>query len=678
MKIIESQSGEAYQLEPGTQLEIERTNLFFNDYGEQSLPVTLPDTQRNRRLARYPSDIANSHRPATDIECSIINDDFFTVARQAILSASEGEGIETSFYLNEGTLLSKIQDVSLLDVFGEECVEGVNSLSDAIAFCHSLEKGTDERMAIFSCCVDDGEYTVKYGGIFQEIYKLKDVNKLEENGRFQHENASTIQRGEDIVNLPAGVYITPFLKVNYVLKRLFKHFGYTLQPNFFSQTVPFSRMVLLNNTCDTLLTGKIKYADLLPDVTCDQLLEVMRKKFLCEFIPNELEKTIGVILFKDIVNSPSQIDLSPYVVGKLELSYPEERKRITLAGQPIRTSIDVPRMNSLTEVNVKAPASSIGMCGAFEQKQCVYYASHHVESMSNAWYEAAGYVASIVVSSSSMPYDAGGKEETDAVEIEEVLPEYRNLQTGELASYLNYTSLCVGEPRWLNSIVVEAGQNIEDAQKESQGVSDYSTLPVMLAFAPESGTDVSLGQALEQNSYALSYNGSHGIYEKFYRAFDNIHRNSLCLVEADLNLPPGQAGQTNIHGVVTLKGQRLIWNKLSYALSSRHELAHGELYTIRDYEPISQAPSFEQLYPSTVYFWKAYCSTTVISREEYEASNDKDLKQVVVPIDRLPTEALFLSQEKCFKRSWCCKDDSWDQKAKYTRLEFWVTVNKYS
>lgn len=29
MKIIESQSGEAYQLEPGTQLEIERTNLFF-------------------------------------------------------------------------------------------------------------------------------------------------------------------------------------------------------------------------------------------------------------------------------------------------------------------------------------------------------------------------------------------------------------------------------------------------------------------------------------------------------------------------------------------------------------------------------------------------------------------------------------------------------------------------
>lgn len=678
MKIIESQSGEAYQLEPGTQLEIERTNLFFNDYGEQSLPVTLPDTQRNRRLARYPSDIANSHRPATDIECSIINDDFFTVARQAILSASEGEGIETSFYLNEGTLLSKIQDVSLLDVFGEECVEGINSLSDAIAFCHSLEKGTDERMAIFGCCVDDGEYTVKYGEMLKYIYKLKGVNKLDSDGRFEHENASTIQRGEDIVNLPAGVYITPFLKVNYVLKRLFKHFGYTMQPNFFSQTDPFSRMVLLNNTCDTLLAGKIKYADLLPDVSCDQLLEVMRKKFLCEFIPNELEKTIGVILFKDIVNSPSQIDLSPYVVGKLELSYPEERKRITLTGQPIRTSIDVPRMNSLTEVNVKAPASSIGMCGAFEQKQCIYYASHHVESMSNAWYEAAGYVASIVVSSSSMPYDAGGKEETDAVEIEEVLPEYRNLQTGELASYLDETTLCIGEPRWLNSIVVEAGQNIEDAQKENQGVSDNSSLPVMLAFAPESGTDVSLGQALEQNSYTLSYNGSHGIYEKFYRAFDNIHRNSLCLVEADFNLPPGQAGQTNIHGVVTLKGQRLIWNKLSYVLSSRHELAHGELYTIRDYEPISQAPSFEQLYPSETYFWKANCSTTVISREEYEASNDKDLKQVVVPIDRLPTEALFLSQEKCFKRSWCCKDDSWDQKAKYTRLEFWVTVNKYT
>ena len=49
MKIMNTKAGEAYQLSPGTQLEIERPNLFFNEWGEQSLPVDLPDTDRNRR-----------------------------------------------------------------------------------------------------------------------------------------------------------------------------------------------------------------------------------------------------------------------------------------------------------------------------------------------------------------------------------------------------------------------------------------------------------------------------------------------------------------------------------------------------------------------------------------------------------------------------------------------------
>lgn len=42
MRIIHS-SGKELKLEPGTVLEMERTNPFFNDYGEQSLPVKLPN-----------------------------------------------------------------------------------------------------------------------------------------------------------------------------------------------------------------------------------------------------------------------------------------------------------------------------------------------------------------------------------------------------------------------------------------------------------------------------------------------------------------------------------------------------------------------------------------------------------------------------------------------------------
>lgn len=76
MKITNTQSGESYHLDPDTELEIERTNLFFNDYGEQSLPVTLPDTDRNRKLCGYAHLPANRQKQDRDIEVSISEGSF--------------------------------------------------------------------------------------------------------------------------------------------------------------------------------------------------------------------------------------------------------------------------------------------------------------------------------------------------------------------------------------------------------------------------------------------------------------------------------------------------------------------------------------------------------------------------------------------------------------------------
>ena len=56
MNIIH-ESGKAYDL-ADIQLTLSRMNPFFNDYGEQSLPVTLPPTDRNRELLIYPDNMA--------------------------------------------------------------------------------------------------------------------------------------------------------------------------------------------------------------------------------------------------------------------------------------------------------------------------------------------------------------------------------------------------------------------------------------------------------------------------------------------------------------------------------------------------------------------------------------------------------------------------------------------
>lgn len=138
MKIVETKSGKAYHLSPDTQLEVERTNLFFNEYGEQSLPVTLPDTDRNRKLCGYAHLPANRQKQGRDIEVSISEGSFFTIAKQVILGAKERDGIDTTFYLNEGAFLSRISNTNLKDVFKDEYILGIESVEQALDWMEGL------------------------------------------------------------------------------------------------------------------------------------------------------------------------------------------------------------------------------------------------------------------------------------------------------------------------------------------------------------------------------------------------------------------------------------------------------------------------------------------------------------------------------------------------------------
>ena len=135
MKIVNTKAGQAYHLTPGTQLEIERPNLFFNEWGEQSLPTDLPDTDLNRQLTNYPDCMANKNKPSANIDCSIQDGDYFMPCRQAILSAKRYEKISTSFYMNEGSFLARISDVALTDIFGDEVIPGITTVQQGIDFC---------------------------------------------------------------------------------------------------------------------------------------------------------------------------------------------------------------------------------------------------------------------------------------------------------------------------------------------------------------------------------------------------------------------------------------------------------------------------------------------------------------------------------------------------------------
>lgn len=85
------ESGKVYDL-GDIQLTLSRMNPFFNDYGEQSLPVTLPPTDRNRELLIYPDNMAGISKASQRINAMIQHGVFSIPCRQAILSANRKPG----------------------------------------------------------------------------------------------------------------------------------------------------------------------------------------------------------------------------------------------------------------------------------------------------------------------------------------------------------------------------------------------------------------------------------------------------------------------------------------------------------------------------------------------------------------------------------------------------------
>ena len=154
MKITNLSAGEDYNLSPNTKIEVERTNPFFNDYGERTVPLSLPTSARNRRILGFPEAFGGMHK-IKPMDVAIQDGEFYTQCRQIVLNAQHEGKISTSFFLNDGSFYSKIKNVKLKDIFKDEFVPGVNSVKEGIEFCRGLRNNEHEQFSIFPILVEN-------------------------------------------------------------------------------------------------------------------------------------------------------------------------------------------------------------------------------------------------------------------------------------------------------------------------------------------------------------------------------------------------------------------------------------------------------------------------------------------------------------------------------------------
>lgn len=667
MKIINIPSGQAYQLTPDTQIEIERPNLFFNEWGEQSLPTDIPDTDLNRKLTGYPDLLANRKKPSADINCVIQDGDYFMPCRQAILGAKRKEKIQTSFYMNEGSFLARISKVAVPSIFGNETVPGVSSVEEGLKWCWSLRNGNNENYAIFPIIVDlDGEkrgvnIVAIMDGSGKPAVLRHETNSPSFTPGFFHSFSRKETVDGQIINLSPGYYITPFMRANYLLKRLFQYFGYTLLDNFFTETEPFKSMVFINNTIDSLVNGTIRLAHLVPNCYCSTLLEVFRKKFCCEFIPDEVARTVRIEFFKDIIKEQSDTDLSSYLVGYPEIAY-QTGRQLKLSSKDSLT--DSSNFDSTTDMARKYPTA--------------YY------DASTGKYKRIGYTHTTVVeviSDGNLPYYAEEKEMDD---YEITVPDcqycysscvyYTNPGSG--VSELTMSAPYIGNGSTLNSTLVTSGEITDSSENSDEELlsSSHDQAPI-LSFV----SSVSTGSNIENGyEYSLLYNGPFGIYEKFYRDFDNLLRNALHKVTASLLLTDQMKQSLQVHKKVSVNDNDYLIDIMKYAVGGKNAPIETTLLTTKLLEPISVSISEnERLMPNSSYSWVHHINSTTLTEKEWTDAGYTISTIVSVPAlyPPFPTQEQYEKGGKYYQRTAYYSQKHRDMdKYYYYKAELYLTV----
>lgn len=691
MKITNLDKGKTYQLGEGAKLEVERTNPFFNDYGETTTPLDIPASDYNRMILGYP-DTFGLREKMVAANVSIEDGEYFAQCRQIILSAQHKGNISSSFYINDGSFYSKIQNVKLKSIFKDEMIPGCSTIDKCIDFCRSLIGGRNENYDIFPVLLTDDSgkdtgYNYKILNAWGDIKQLKDAKywRFKDAGgyeyvdapwawdfclynksdaMFQGEASRTEYVNEIPVSLSRGYYISPFIRANYVLKRVFAYFGYELKENFFTRTEPFSKMVLVNNVIDVMVNGHIRIEDLLPDVSVSDFLSVFRKKFLCEFVSDEGTHTADIIFLREVVDSAPVADLTRQMTEEPTLSYKtaSDYKRVVLRAKHQADSDAEESYDDLKDMLAKNSGAYFDKVDGCFYKDG-YSGNYHVKSK---------------IGEGSQSYDTG-EDDTDTldVEIPEMIPETRILQYRQSANGETITRdmgryLYIGSYATLNSSMKVATEDNSESEEEAV------TTPVMLAFPYVSTDGMPCGtvtaydihyeydnrfgppsHASEEKlyrrifDYALVYNGDDGIFEKFYRQYDLLLRNSLQELKVKLLLTQSQKQNLASYAKVVIRGVSFFFNKLKFTLGGKSEPTESELRTIALTTPIHEASRMIDVMPAMRcrYEWVGHEETVEVSESAYNNSGDDKDRTFKIIYPPLPS-AEYVGQKYGLQKSY--------------------------
>ena len=571
------------------QLELELTSPIFNTRGSQSPSFTLPGSPTNLRLLGYPNRI-DRNVELRPIDGVISDGPFRRQCKLNILSAGP-DGIEMSVGTDESILYAAWSDVKLRDIEGwpvytpeaSTDAEKVTLLINMLDLVYRRQLDTDYH--VFPVAVerhgsdDDVSYTV--------ANEIKASSLRPESNLIYEQRQITTTSGTDTatVTVPRGYGLTPFLRVGRLLSLLFDLYGITLEENPFERDPQLARLVVLNNTLDTICAGYLDYRDMLPDCTVNDLLDSLFARFGAVVYLHAATMTARIVLLRDSLSATPAADwdglqacrpkISMTAPQSLKLSSPTSYE----GAAPAEDSYDVFMDKYERVIDTGYPGTQINALLVLDQFSGNVYKNIRKFKGNKEMRETS------LFSSMFFPW----YREYDGMDVYEISGKDESVPMTELFfEDVDYpdSPLEMFCPMFLcgvrNGHTVVKGMLAIDVNDTLNAQTDLAFCFAHGELVNDTGgaTGWFYGSSLcrrndgnrfvdtegHEYTYSLIYAGEDGAYNRFFREFDALLRHANHTVELELNFTRSLITTLDFSKPVMLMGQQLLLDKTSRIL----------------------------------------------------------------------------------------------------------------
>jgi len=613
------EAGETFDLPAGYVIEAEKNNPLFQNKGSQTVPVNFPTTGKNNRLLNFPFRIDRSQRQDGTIGVIV---ETGSVQQKGLLSvnSASGKSISANIGYDESEMYAVFKNLKLNEIpdLPEAPITGnnINEKIDAIlSHLTAVMKGEEEtEYCIFPIIIKTYEYSANS---FQ--FKIRELL----NGLNDGYLSQTIAKGELLalenriiqrvdnsepinISAPKGYGVCPFLRVWRVIELIFSNFGFAIDENPFKEHRQLNKLCLLNNTMDTILTGKLLYKDMLPDITINDFLDGLYAKFGMLYFIDSNSKKVTFKFLKDLVNPNSEsIDLTKNKTEELSIAFSAPKQ---LRLKMNRELEEAKTLNDTFEEFLSQFVFQFGGNGATQ----IFQAEYSRYKITNVFMQFNENPHEVSIYSSDF-FDLDKKTPDLAYEDIEMKDLCLPITDYDIYSVSQYN---VGFKHVYSDLVIGGNiqtENLNPAKLAlifSWGLMQYGTSmnPEYYPFASQFNRDNKGNFISDINGIkydiSLTCNREDGLYNRFWKEYDAFLRHSNQEVTAKLHLTNNELFNLKLFDNVFIDNQPYLINQIKYKLNVEDSISEFIFRTLRLFNPYNLKELWKiATYKNQEYYW---------------------------------------------------------------------------